>query len=217
MRRVPTLAFALLFMSDAFATSPASAQHPKHEHKEPHPTQMKPKTEHPHPKAHDDHAKKEEQRKIAEKKHQHDAQEKKKEEQRKIVEKKHQHDAQEKKKEEQRRTAEKKHEHTAQEKRIVETLQKVHQRMWRGDHDYDDRGHEASEHLAAALHELHAPAPRPTGKFGGVTQGKIRLIPPRGLGTLQGVRAELSAKDAPAHHKAALREVDAGMAKIHSA
>ena len=197
MRRVPTLAFALLFMSDAFATSPASAQHPKHEHKEPHPTQMKPKTEHPHPKAHDDHAKKEEQRKIAEKKHQHDAQEKKKEEQ--------------------RRTAEKKHEHTAQEKRIVETLQKVHQRMWRGDHDYDDRGHEASEHLAAALHELHAPAPRPTGKFGGVTQAKSDSFLREGLGTLQGVRAELSAKDAPAHHKAALREVDAGMAKIHSA
>ena len=89
--------------------------------------------------------------------------------------------------------------------------------MWRGDHDYDDRGRAAEEHLRRALLELHAPAPRLTGKHGGVTQAKSDAFLREGLNTMQTVRTELSSKDAPAHHKAALREIDAAMAKIRDA
>jgi flagellar biosynthesis GTPase FlhF len=227
MRRVPTGALALLFMSAAFRGSPAGAEHPKDEHKAVHA-----KPGHPHDQAHAEHArkeaekkreheareKKEQARKEAEKKREHEAREKKEKEAhaRKEAEKKREHEAREKKEKEEhaRKEAEKKRELAAREKRIVDTIHKAIKHMWRGDHDYDDRGHEAHVHLRAALHELHAPDVRPTGEHGDMTQAQSDALIRQGLEWLQPVRGELSSKGAPPHHAAALRQVDAAMSKL---
>jgi flagellar biosynthesis GTPase FlhF len=208
MRRVPTGALALLFMSAAFRGSPAGAEHPKDEHKAVHA-----KPGHPHDQAHAEHARKE-----AEKKREHEAREKK-EQARKEAEKKREHEAREKKEKEEhaRKEAEKKRELAAREKRIVDTIHKAIKHMWRGDHDYDDRGHEAHVHLRAALHELHAPDVRPTGEHGDMTQAQSDALIRQGLEWLQPVRGELSSKGAPPHHAAALRQVDAAMNKLRDA
>jgi hypothetical protein len=160
-------------------------------------------------------------RKEAEKKREHEAREKKEKEPhaRKEAEKKREHEAREKKEKEEhaRKEAEKKRELAAREKRIVDTIHKAIKHMWRGDHDYDDRGHEAHVHLRAALHELHAPDVRPTGEHGDMTQAQSDALIRQGLEWLQPVRGELSSKGAPPHHAAALRQVDAAMNKLRDA
>jgi hypothetical protein len=207
----------VLFSSNAVGIRPANAQHSKHEHREHHPAHANPTSEHHHAKAHAQVAHKAEH-------HPHDPKKEvaikhapDKDEHDQGHDKKHQHAAQEKKKNERDKGDDKKHQHTAQERRIVETLHKVVTNLHRADHDYDDQRHEALEHARGALHALHAPDPPAVGRFGDMTQAKSDAILREALGPLKSVRSELSAKGAPAHHGAALREVDEAVGKIHEA
>jgi Skp family chaperone for outer membrane proteins len=223
MWRVTAMPLALLFSTCAFGSRQACAQHHP-EHKVGHVARA---VHQEHPKAHH------EEHKHDGKKAEHEAAKKKHEEAERKKHAEAEHEKQRKERErlalkkreaqdkdrrlEHEKNANKKNHDSAHERQIVDGLRRIGEQLHRADHDYDNQRHEAVHHIASAVADMKQPRPDWNGKFGDMTQAKSDAILREQLGPLNAIRGQLAAKGAPAHHGAALRQVDEAITKIHSA